>query len=182
MQYVVFHASVSSKGSMADQEYFVRHKDESKLDTESERQKLTLCLIAAIERRVSHGLRLDVCTKNRMGLLSDITRVFRENGLSILSVEIGTQGEKVVGSFFVTDASGLDVNPKVMELVRKEIGGSVIAVHNSGNWVSQGPSSTTRTRLQETNTKVEDRPRLSFGSLLWSHLERLSSNFSPIRS
>ncbi|KAJ7952726.1 ACT domain-containing protein [Quillaja saponaria] len=85
MQYVVFHAAIRSKGSMADQEYFIRHKDGSTLDTESERQKLTLCLIAAIERRVSHGLRLDVSTKNRMGLLSDITRVFRENGLSIIT-------------------------------------------------------------------------------------------------
>lgn len=55
MKYVVFHAAIRSKGSMADQEYFVRHADSSTLDAESERQKLTLCLIAAIERRVSHA-------------------------------------------------------------------------------------------------------------------------------
>lgn len=61
MKYVVFHAAIRSKGSMADQEYFVRHADtddtnnNSSLDADSERQKLTLCLIAAIERRVSHA-------------------------------------------------------------------------------------------------------------------------------
>lgn len=57
MQYVVFHAAIRSKGSMADQEYFVRHIDCSTLsvDPESEKQKLTLSLIAAIERRLSHA-------------------------------------------------------------------------------------------------------------------------------
>lgn len=80
MQYVVFHAAVSSRGTMADQvwymnstekdyartitaktenwkslqEYFIRHKDGFTLDTECERHKLTQCLIAAVERRVSH--------------------------------------------------------------------------------------------------------------------------------
>lgn len=36
------------------QEYFIRHKYGCPLDTEIERRKLTLCLIAAIERRISH--------------------------------------------------------------------------------------------------------------------------------
>lgn len=39
--------------NVASQEYFVRHKDGYTLNTESERHKLTLCLIAAIERRIS---------------------------------------------------------------------------------------------------------------------------------
>ncbi|KAJ0018312.1 hypothetical protein Pint_11814 [Pistacia integerrima] len=47
LHYVVFHASVSSKGSFADQEYFIRHKDGCTLDKESERKKLTQCLMAA---------------------------------------------------------------------------------------------------------------------------------------
>lgn len=37
-----------------EQEYFIRHKDGCTLDTENERHKLSLCLIAAIERRISH--------------------------------------------------------------------------------------------------------------------------------
>ncbi|KAJ6327933.1 hypothetical protein OIU77_009751 [Salix suchowensis] len=107
MQYVVFHAAVSSKGTMADQEYFIRQQDGCTLDTESERHKLTQCLIAAIERRASHGVKLDICTHNRMGLLSNVTRSFRENGLSISRAEIGTDGDRAVGSFLVTDASGI---------------------------------------------------------------------------
>ncbi|GLU20157.1 hypothetical protein SLE2022_363690 [Rubroshorea leprosula] len=170
MHYVVFHAAVSSKGCIANQEYFIRQKDGCTLDTVSERHKLTECLIAAIERRVSRGLRLDVRTQNRMKLLADVTRVFRENGLSISRAEIGTQEDKAIGSFYVTDASGNDVNPNTVELVRREIGGSILVVNKSS-------SCNSRTR----NGNVEERPKLSLGNLLWAQLERLSGNFSLIR-
>ncbi|KAK7309139.1 hypothetical protein RJT34_05641 [Clitoria ternatea] len=180
MQYVVFHAAISSKKSMADQEYFIRHSTGSSvLCGESERQKLTLCLIAAIERRVSHGLRVDIRTENRMGLLSNVTRVFRENGLSILRVEIGTEGEKAAGSFFVTDSSGEEVNPNIAELVRQESGGSVVTDHKSPYRVPQSPSSSI---ISDTKARIEGKPRFSLGSMLWSHLERLSGSFGPIRS
>ncbi|RVX23806.1 ACT domain-containing protein ACR1 [Vitis vinifera] len=122
MQYVVFHAAVSSKGSIAVQEYFIRQMDGCTLGTQSERNRVAQCLIAAIERRVTHGLRLDIRIKNRLGLLSDITRVFRENGLSIRMAEIGIHGERASGSFYVTDVSGRDVSPNTVELIRKEIG------------------------------------------------------------
>ncbi|PRQ48244.1 putative [Protein-PII] uridylyltransferase [Rosa chinensis] len=182
LEYVVFHALVSSGGTMADQEYFVRHKDGYTLNAESERQKLTLCLVAAIERRISEGLRLDLCAKNRMGLLSDITRVFRESGLSISRVDVGTYGERAVGSIYVTDASGHDVNLNTVELVTKEIGGSAIAVHKSQKWAAHGSSSRTSQRVPNTRVEDEGKPRPSFGSLLWAQLERLSSSFGPIRS
>ncbi|XP_050204262.1 ACT domain-containing protein ACR1 [Mercurialis annua] len=181
MQYVVFHAVVSSKGTMAEQEYFIRQKDGCTLDTETERQKLNQCLIAAIERRVSHGLRLDVCTLNRVGLLSDVTRAFRENGLSISRAEIGIQGERSVGSFYVTDASGDEANPHTIELVRKEIGGSVLAVNTSPGWTPRTPSTTGISR-SSSGSMGEDKQKFSLGSLLWSQLERLSGNFSSIRS
>ncbi|GLU13419.1 hypothetical protein SLE2022_300570 [Rubroshorea leprosula] len=171
MQYVVFHAAVSSKGCIANQEYFIRQKDGCTLNTEDERHKLRKCLIAAVERRVSHGLRLDMRTQNRMKLLSDVTRVFRENGLSISGAEIGTEADKAVGTFYVTDASGNDVNPNTVEIVRTEIGGSVLVVKKSSPWIG-------RTR----NGNVEERPRMSLGNLLRAQLERLSGNFSLIRS
>ncbi|KAJ8769315.1 hypothetical protein K2173_002519 [Erythroxylum novogranatense] len=177
MQYVVFHAAVSSKGAMADQEYFIRQKDGCTLETECERRKLTQCLIAAIQRRVSHGLRLDVCTRNRIGLLSDVTRVFRENGLSISRAEIGSHGDKAVGSFYVTDASGYEVSPQTVELVRKEIGGSVLVVNRSPGWTPKTPKMST-----SISSVDEDKPRFWIGTLLWSKLERLSSNFGSIRS
>ncbi|XVF15399.1 hypothetical protein REPUB_Repub09cG0149500 [Reevesia pubescens] len=179
MQYVVFHAAVSSEGTMADQEYFVRRQDGCSLITQSERHKLTQCLIAAIERRVSHGLRLDVRTENKMGLLSDVTRVFRENRLSITRVEIGTHGERATGSFYVTDASGHDADPRTVELVRQEIGWSALVVNKYPNGTSQASSSSIS---RTSSTEVEEKPRLSLGNLLWSHLERISENFRLIKS
>lgn len=180
MQYVVFHASVSSEGSLANQEYFIRHQDGCTLDSETEKRKLTQCLLAAVERRGSHGLRLEVSTQNRPGLLSDMTRVFRENGLSITRAEVGIHGERAIGSFYVTEASGNDVNLSTVELVRKEIGGSVVIVNkSSGASTPQGPMSALSAGL--ISRSGEEKPRLSLGSLIWSQLERFSSNFGPIR-
>lgn len=180
MQYVVFHASVSSEGALANQEYFIRHRDGCTLDSETEQRKLTQCLLAAVERRASHGLRLEVSTQNRPGLLSDVTRVFRENGLSIMRADVGIRGERAIGSFYVTEASGNDVSLSTVELVRKEIGGSVLVVNkSSGASTPQGPLSALSAGLIGRNG--DEKPRLSLGSLIWSQLERFSSNFGPIK-
>ena len=125
------------------------------------------------------GLRVDIRTENRMGLLSNVTRVFRENGLSISRVEIGTEGEKAVGSFFVTDSSGQEVNPNIAELVRQECGGTVVTDHKSPYRVPQSSSSSV---MNETKSNMVARPIFSLGSMLWSQIERLSGNFGPIRS
>ncbi|XP_028764245.1 ACT domain-containing protein ACR1 [Neltuma alba] len=179
MNYVVFHAAIRSAGSMAHQEYFVRHKASSTLLRESERQKLTLCLIAAIERRVSHGLRIDINTENRVGLMRELTRVFRENGLWISRVEIGTRGDKAEGSFYVTDSAGGEVNPKIVELVRQQAGGSIVAVHRSPCRMSTASSSSS---TREHKSGIEAVRKFSLGSMLWSQLERLSDSFGSIRS
>ncbi|XP_054823255.1 ACT domain-containing protein ACR1 [Prosopis cineraria] len=179
MNYVVFHAAISSIAPMAHQEYFVRHKASSTLLRESERQKLTLCLIAAVERRVSHGLRIDIKTGNRVGLMWDVTRVFRENGLWISRVEIGTRGDKAEGSFYVTDSSGEEVNPKIVELVRREAGGSIVAVHKSPCRMSKASSSNSP---REQKRGIEAAHGFSIGSMIWSQLERLSGGFGSIRS
>lgn len=126
------------------------------------------------------GLKIDIRTQNRTGLLSKVTRIIRENGLSITRVEIGVEGETAVGSFYVIDSSGQAVNTNIAELVRREIGGSIVAVQNSPYRVPQSSSSSTT--LHETETSREVRPRFSLGSMLWSHLEHLSNNLGPIRS
>ncbi|KAG8384251.1 hypothetical protein BUALT_Bualt04G0098700 [Buddleja alternifolia] len=174
LQYVVFHAAISSRGSTAFQEYYVKHKDGCAMETEAERRRVIKCLIAATERRISHGLRLDICTSNRTGLLSDVTRVFRENGLSITRAEIGVRGENAVGTFYVKDASGQNVNPKTLEIVRQEIGGSIFVE----NKLSSG-TTPSRTSSASSSSGVE---KFSLGNLLWTQLERLSGNFKPIRS
>ncbi|KAK6125344.1 hypothetical protein DH2020_040913 [Rehmannia glutinosa] len=109
--YVVHHAAISSHGSIAFQEYYVRHKNGQTMYSEGERRLVTKCLIAATERRASHGLKLDICTTNRTGLLSDVTRVFREAGLSIKRLEIGIRDEKAMGTFYVQDTTGQNVTP-----------------------------------------------------------------------
>ncbi|XAR51389.1 [Protein-PII] uridylyltransferase [Bertholletia excelsa] len=179
MQYVVFHAAISSKGSMAIQEYYIRHKDGCTLDSESERRKVSQCLFAAIERRVSHGMRLDVSTENRTGLLADVTRALRENGLSITRAEIGKRGEGAVGSFYVADAWGQDVGPAVAEMVRQKIGGTLLVVNESSGWPRQTGEST---KAEGKGSGEDTRPRFSLGTLLWSQLERFSSNFKTVKS
>lgn len=188
LQYVVFHASISSFENIAFQEYYVRHKNGWTLPSEIERRKMIQNLMAATERRVSHGLRLDVTTQNRVGLLADVTRVFRESGLSISRAEVGLQGEQAVGTFYVKDTSGQAVTPETLETVRREIGGTVLVAHKS----SEAPSSQ-RTTLSNTSPiistsgssssgKQDSKPGFSLGSMFWSQLEWLSSNFRPIKS
>ncbi|KAM3286088.1 ACT domain-containing protein ACR1 [Capsicum chacoense] len=186
LQYVVFHASISSFESIAFQEYYVRHQNGWTLDSESERSRMTQNLKAATERRVSHGLRLDVTTQNRVGLLADVTRVFRENGLSISRAEIGVQGEQAVGTFYVKDTSGQAVNPETLEIVRREIGGTVLVANEFSGRPSSQPSTSSNTSpsisISSSSGKQDDKPGFSLGSMFWSQLEWLSSNFRPIKS
>uniref|UniRef100_A0A5B6Z374 ACT domain-containing protein ACR n=1 Tax=Davidia involucrata TaxID=16924 RepID=A0A5B6Z374_DAVIN len=122
MQYVVFHATISSDGPFASQEYYIRHMDGCVLDTEGEKERVVKCLEAAIRRRVSEGLSLELCAKDRVGLLSEVTRVLRENGLMVTRAGVTTVGEQAVNVFYVRDASGNPVDMKTIEELRKEIG------------------------------------------------------------
>ncbi|KAJ8762905.1 hypothetical protein K2173_023034 [Erythroxylum novogranatense] len=122
MQYVVFHASISSDGPYATQEYYIRHMDGCILDSDGEKHRVIKCLEAAIRRRVSEGLSLELCAKDRVGLLSEVTRVLRENGLSVTRAGVTTKGEQAMNVFYVRDASGNPVDMKTIEALRKEIG------------------------------------------------------------
>ncbi|KAK6116611.1 hypothetical protein DH2020_049717 [Rehmannia glutinosa] len=106
MQYVVFHGTIIAQGSEAQQEYYIRHMDGCPISSEAERQRVIHCLEAAIKRRASEGIRLELCSEDRVGLLSDVTRIFRENGLSVTRAEVTTRGTQAVNVFYVTDASG----------------------------------------------------------------------------
>ncbi|XP_057795609.1 ACT domain-containing protein ACR3 isoform X1 [Salvia miltiorrhiza] len=122
MQYVVFHATISSDGPFASQEYFIRHMDGCTLETEEEKEKAIKCLEAAIRRRTSEGLSLELCAKDRVGLLSEVTRILRENGLSVTRAGVTTVGEQAMNVFYVSDASGKPVDARTIEALRKEIG------------------------------------------------------------
>ncbi|XP_054788496.1 ACT domain-containing protein ACR3-like isoform X2 [Prosopis cineraria] len=122
MQYVVFHATISSDGPHASQEYFIRHMDGCTLDTEAEKERVIKCIEAAIQRRVSEGVSLELCAKDRVGLLSEVTRILRENGLTVCRAAVSTIGEQALNVFYVRDASGNPVDMKIVEALRKEIG------------------------------------------------------------
>ncbi|URD88861.1 ACT domain [Musa troglodytarum] len=53
MEYVVFHGTIDTDGDLAQQEFYIRHKDGSPISSEAERQRMIQCLEAAIERRAT---------------------------------------------------------------------------------------------------------------------------------
>ncbi|XP_059658167.1 ACT domain-containing protein ACR2 [Cornus florida] len=165
MQYVIFHASVDSHEGYAFQEYFIRHVDGCALNTESEKERVIKCLEAAIERRVCEGVRLELCANNRVGLLSDITRVLRENGLVVVRADVATRGEKAVNAFYVRDISGNDVDMEFVESMKKEMGPIDLAVKNETTSRPNSP----------------ERFRFSIGDILRSQIERFSHNYVAIK-
>ncbi|KAL6135935.1 hypothetical protein ACLB2K_068160 [Fragaria x ananassa] len=143
MQYVVFHGMVNTGMTEAYQEFYIRHVDGVPISSEAERERVVQCLEAAIERRASEGLELQLCTDDRVGLLSDITRIFRENSLSIKRAEISTKGGKALDTFYVTDVTGNPVDPKMIDSIRREIGQTILQVKcNSTPPPSKSPQGT----------------------------------------
>ncbi|GAV79541.1 ACT domain-containing protein [Cephalotus follicularis] len=128
MEYVVFHANIDAEGPEAYQEYYIRHIDGSPVKSDAERQRVIQCLEAAIERRVSEGLKLELCTTDRVGLLSDVTRIFRENSLTVTRAEVKTKAGKALNTFYVRDASGYPVNSKTIDSIRQVIGRTILQV------------------------------------------------------
>lgn len=155
MQYVVFHATISSDSPYATQEYYIRHTDGSPVNTEGEEERVIKCLEAAILRRVSEGLSLELCAKDRVGLLSEVTRILRENGLSVSRAGVTTVGEQAVNIFYVRDASGNTVDMKTIERLRKEIGQTMKLNVKKGAWSSNA-----------SPPEASNKTSFSFGSLL----------------
>ncbi|KAL5724419.1 ACT domain-containing protein acr6 [Ranunculus cassubicifolius] len=139
MEYVVFHGTVHTGRMEAYQEYYIRHVDGLPISSEAERQRVTQCLEAAIERRASVGLELELCTEDRIGLLSDITRVFRENSLCIKRAEISTKAGKATDTFHVTDVSGNAVDPKIVDSLCRQIGETVLRVKRNLSFKPEPP-------------------------------------------
>lgn len=122
MEYVVFHATVNTAEDKANMEFLIRHMDGTPISSEPEKQRVVQCLQASVERRASKGVRLELCTADRVGLLAEVTRTFRENGLNVTRAEISTTMDTVLNIFYVTDALGNPADPKIIEAVRHRIG------------------------------------------------------------
>lgn len=124
------------------------------------------------------GVRLELRAANRVGLLSDITRVLRENGLAVVRADVATQGEKSVHAFYLRDISGNEVGMDFVESMRKEMGPIHLEVKNE---TPKTPSTPTRSTHIPTSPAAAERSRFSFGYLLKSQIERFSQNFVPIK-
>ena len=104
------------------QEFYIRRLDGRAISSEGERQRVIQRLQAAIERRASEGVRLELRISDRRGLLAYVTRVFRENSLSVTHAEITTRGDMAVNVFHVTDVAGRPADPKTIDEVIHGVG------------------------------------------------------------
>ncbi|WOL07154.1 hypothetical protein Cni_G15892 [Canna indica] len=127
------------------------------------------------------GLRLKITTTDRAGLLADVTRVLRENGFLLTRMECATRGERVVGTFYVLDyaSDSGEVDPKRVNAVRKEFGESVTVKVSDRGAVEGCGVVATKASMSPVGG---GRSASSLGSLLWSHLGRLSGNFESTKS
>ncbi|GAU23102.1 hypothetical protein TSUD_184030 [Trifolium subterraneum] len=122
MEYVVFHATINTRIDQAYLEFYIRHKDGTPISSEPERQRVIQCLQAAVERRSCEGVRLELSAEDRQGLLAEVMRTFRENGLNVTRADITTTGDLAANAFYVTDAIGYTADQKIIESVRQKIG------------------------------------------------------------
>lgn len=80
------------------------------------------------------GVELELYADDRIGLLSSITRILRENSLYIRRAEISTKGGKARDVFYVTDVTGSEVDPRIVDSIREQIGEDALHVRwNSGS-------------------------------------------------
>lgn len=107
-----------------------------------------------------------MCSEDRVGLLSDVTRIFRENGLSVARAEVTTRGFQAVNVFYVTDALGFPVKSETIEAVRNEIGRIIL-------------------RLKDdvySNSPPQQTGRFSLGNMFLSRSEKFLYNLGLIKS
>ncbi|KAJ3669788.1 hypothetical protein LUZ60_010112 [Juncus effusus] len=121
MKYVIFHANIEAQGTQAYQEFYIKHMDGRRVEDE-ERERVIHCLEAAIQRRVSEGLKLELVSPDKVGLLSKVTRIFREHSLTVTRAEVSTRDGTAISTFYVKDNSGNNiVEPKIIDNIRNEI-------------------------------------------------------------
>ncbi|RWW02377.1 hypothetical protein BHE74_00031722 [Ensete ventricosum] len=100
----------------------------------------TICTLTDMQYVVFHGtasagkeeayqdLELELRTEDGVGSLSEITRVFRENGLTIRRAEISTKGGKEVDTFHLSETSGNPVDAKTIDSIRRQLGQTIVRV------------------------------------------------------
>ncbi|GMH22749.1 hypothetical protein Nepgr_024592 [Nepenthes gracilis] len=167
MEYVVFHATVNTEGDLACLEFYIKHTNGTTINSDIEMKRVIQSIQAAIERRDTQGVRLELCTEDRPGLLADVTRTFRENGLNVTRAEISTSGDTALNIFYVTDAEGYPAKPKMVEAVREKIGPSNLKVKELPSILPQ------KVERDEPGTSVGGAMLQSLGSLVRRNLYNL---------
>ncbi|GKD84167.1 ACT domain-containing protein ACR4-like protein [Tanacetum coccineum] len=115
------------------------------------------------------GLRLELCGEDRLGLLSDVTRIFRENGLSVTRAEVTTRGSEAVNAFYVIDSSGTEVKSETIEAVRNAIGETILKVKEDET-------------LSSSKAPRQQTGGFSLGNLFRNRSEKFLYNLGLIRS
>lgn len=126
------------------------------------------------------GVKLELCAENRVGLLSDITRVLRENGLTVVRADVETHGQNSLNAFYVRDISGNKIDMEFVESVKKEMRPIHLEVKNEDTITDTVGSH------DEPPPDLAAQPqppshRLSLADILRSQIERLSHNFVPTK-
>lgn len=116
---------------------------------------------------VLQGVRLELCTEDRVGLLAEVTRTFRENGLNVTRAEISTTMDTALNIFYVTDALGNPADPKIIEAVRHRIGPANLQVKELP------PLSDEKAEREEEAVGVAGAVLLSLGSMVRRNLYHL---------
>lgn len=124
------------------------------------------CIYEVVSCSYLQGISLELCCEDRAGLLSDVTRIFRENGLSVARAEVATKGSRAVNVFHVTDPSGISVKPETVEAVRNEIGRSILHVRNDTH----------------SSSKPQQTGKFSLGNIFRSSSEKFLYNLGLIKS
>ncbi|KAF6137923.1 hypothetical protein GIB67_041796 [Kingdonia uniflora] len=168
MKYVVFHGNIMAEGPEARQEFYIRHLDGYPIRSEAERQRVIHCLEAAIRRRTREGIRVEFRSEDRVGLLSEATRIFRENGLNVTQAEVTTRGTQAVDVFYVVDVSGNPVKSETIETVRKMICEAVAGV--------------VQVRDDMYSTSPPETGRFSLGNMFRTRSEKFLYNLGLVKS
>lgn len=107
------------------------------------------------------GTRLELCANNRVGLLSDITRILREKGLVVLRADVATKMDKCVDiTFYVRDIVGNNVDIELVKSMKREMGLINLAVKKE--------------KIAKPKSPQAIKPRFSIGDIFWSRFEWLT--------
>ncbi|XP_020589114.1 ACT domain-containing protein ACR4-like [Phalaenopsis equestris] len=138
---------------------------------EIEEQNVIRSLAAAVERRMSRGLKMEVHTSDRHGLLSVMSRKLRENNMSFKTAEFAKDGCLAIGTFYITDNDADNIDQQKVKMLEDELEKDILFEKKNDHNIN----STIRGRRNIFSAFC------SLGRSLWFHIKRIISTFNFIR-